>query len=332
MRRSSRRQRALLRPLGGVTTRPLFKSGGSMPQAASATRAADFLDYRQTNTVMSGVRRLASRFPSSGGEPSGRGEMSGNYFDVLGVGSAGRLMTPADDEGDRPNAVAVVSFRLWQQRFAANARAIGSTVKLDGRPYAVIGVAEPMFAGTRVGVPRDVWLPIRSQQEAQPEIAIRLGRLRLFVARMFGQLKPGVTIDQARTGSPPSPRGWRSPTKRTRTPVLGSPGLGAKPTSNGTCGASRATVCRRHHRARDRLRQCRRPVAGARVRPPAEIAAGARRRSCRVIRQLLAESLTLAWGRRASPSDACSHWLGVCCRTGICFSRSISTSDSTGAC
>ena len=68
--------------------------------------------------------------------------VSSNYFDVLGVAAAqGRLISPADDRANGADRVAVVSFRLWQRRFAGDARVIGTTVKLDGRDFVLFGVA-----------------------------------------------------------------------------------------------------------------------------------------------------------------------------------------------
>ena len=74
--------------------------------------------------------------------------VSGNYFEVLGVTAArGRLIASADDESQGADLVAVLSFRLWQRRFGGDAGAIGSTIKLDGHDFAVIGVAERAVRG-----------------------------------------------------------------------------------------------------------------------------------------------------------------------------------------
>ena len=71
--------------------------------------------------------------------------VSGNYFAMFGINAyAGRLLTAADD---RPNAppVVVMSYRLWQQKYASEASVIGSIVNLDDRPFTVVGITPPWF-------------------------------------------------------------------------------------------------------------------------------------------------------------------------------------------
>src|SRR6185503_4244634 len=87
--------------------------------------------------------------------------VSVSYFDVLGVKPAqGRLFAPADEESGDANQVAVLSFRLWQRRFAGDAEIIGKTIKLDGHEFTVVGVASEDFDGTKAGAKRDVWAPL----------------------------------------------------------------------------------------------------------------------------------------------------------------------------
>ena len=68
--------------------------------------------------------------------------MSGNYFDVLGVRPAiGRTFTPADDARGSPVRVVVISYRLWQDRFGADADIAGRSITVNGNAYDLIGVA-----------------------------------------------------------------------------------------------------------------------------------------------------------------------------------------------
>ena len=195
----------LLRPLGGVSDPDrLVQIGRQYPDKAylSDSSYPDYLDYREQNTVLSG---LALAVPtafhvSTGGETERiEGELvAGEYFDVLGVAAAqGRLIHPADDrEGAEP--VAVISTRLWHRRFGASASVIHSTVRLDGHPFTVIGIAAEPFAGIRIGTARDVWVPVSTLRRTNPNLAGRFGERRASWAEMFGRLKPGVTIEEAR--------------------------------------------------------------------------------------------------------------------------------------
>lgn len=70
-----------------------------------------------------GVRRAGHAEPAE----SFPGEfVSGNYFAMFGVGAyAGRTLTARDDRANAP-AVAVMSYRLWQQRYGSDPSVIGS--------------------------------------------------------------------------------------------------------------------------------------------------------------------------------------------------------------
>jgi predicted permease len=88
---------------------------------------------------------------------------SGDMFDVLGVApSVGRLFRSADDvRGGGPDgAVAVISDRLWRQRFDASPAAVGRRLSLNGMPFTVVGVMPPGFFGPDVGTRFDVIVPI----------------------------------------------------------------------------------------------------------------------------------------------------------------------------
>ena len=62
--------------------------------------------------------------------------VSGNYFEVLGVpAAAGRLLTPADDVTEGAHPCAVLSWDLWQRRFAGDASVPGRTIRLNGVPF-----------------------------------------------------------------------------------------------------------------------------------------------------------------------------------------------------
>jgi hypothetical protein len=197
----------LLRPLGGVAEPDRLVLLGRQyvdKSYLSDSSYPDYLDYRDANTVMSGLAFISpTAFHLSARSETERVEgelVSGNYFEVLGVTAArGRLITSADDERNGADKVAVLSFRLWQRRFGGDAGAIGSTIKLDGHDFIVIGVAGEQFQGIKSGAPRDVWVPILTLRQTDPKIATRFDQRRASWLEMFGRLKPGVTFEQAGT-------------------------------------------------------------------------------------------------------------------------------------
>src|SRR5687768_7202954 len=91
--------------------------------------------------------------------------VSGNYFGVLGVGmAAGAPIMPDDDRipgsGGPSGMVAVLGHRFWTSRFGGDAAIVGRTIRVNGQPTVVIGIAPPEFDGTRKGSLTDVFLPM----------------------------------------------------------------------------------------------------------------------------------------------------------------------------
>jgi len=95
--------------------------------------------------------------------------VSGNYFDLLGVGAAeGRLLNASDDANPGGQPVAVMSYAFRERRFGHNAGVVGRTVSLNGRAFTVVGVAAAGFFGTVVGESLDFWMPLALQPQVQP--------------------------------------------------------------------------------------------------------------------------------------------------------------------
>jgi predicted permease len=194
----------LLRPLSGVAEPERLVQVGRQYANKSYLSNSSYPDYQDCshqNTVMSGLAlRLPTAFHLSTGQEAERVEgewVSGNFFDTLGVKPAlGRLITPADEQGD--SQVAAISFRLWQRRFDGDPGVIGKTIKLDGHDFIVAGVAGEGFDGTKVGERRDVWAPLLAMRQIDLKIASRLEERQPSWLEMFGRLKQGVSIEQAR--------------------------------------------------------------------------------------------------------------------------------------
>jgi predicted permease len=86
--------------------------------------------------------------------------VSANYFDALDLQPAvGRFLRP--DEVHRPGseAVAVISYGVWQRRYRGRPDAIGQTVRVNGQRLTVVGVAPRRFQGTVMGLNFEVYVP-----------------------------------------------------------------------------------------------------------------------------------------------------------------------------
>src|SRR4051812_21693355 len=165
----------------------------------SNTRWRTYLELRDRNTTLSGL--AAFQLQSYGLMMDRDVEhvfgqiVSGDYFPVLGIGAAqGRLLGPADDRPDAPPAV-VLSHAFWIRRFGGSPDAVGRSIRLNDRPFTIVGVAAGGFGGVLAPVSGDVWVPLASDVLLRPGVsaAARLDNTSL---HLIGRRKPGV--EQAR--------------------------------------------------------------------------------------------------------------------------------------
>src|SRR5580693_3600678 len=164
----------------------------------------DYLDYRDQNQSFAG---LAARCRTALTLHHGTTErivgelVSGNYFSVLGVNPAlGRLVAAEDVQTDREAPVAVLSYGIWQRVFGSDPEIAGKNILLNGHSFTVIGVAAKQFAGTTVGSPTDVWLPLTMQPAAMPRMSQGVLHSRnAGWIEIFGRLKHEVRLADARS-------------------------------------------------------------------------------------------------------------------------------------
>ena len=118
-----------------------------------------------------------------------------NYFTELATPAAyGRLFTPAQD-GPSSAPTAVISYNLWQHRFAADPAVIGRTIRITGKPVTIIGILPFEFASLG-GQRPDIWMPI-IQQPYYVEGSHSLNDPGDSAVRMWGRLAPGVSAQGA---------------------------------------------------------------------------------------------------------------------------------------
>lgn len=125
--------------------------------------------------------------------------VSGGYFDGMGtVPLAGRLVQPEDDSVSA-GAVAVLSARFSRRRFGSPEAAVGETIRINDKPFSVIGVAPPPFFGAEPGAIPDVYIPLHA------DVILATGNSGQYLddhyywIEVMGRLKPGVSLEQART-------------------------------------------------------------------------------------------------------------------------------------
>jgi predicted permease len=134
-----------------------------------------------------GVRRAGGAEPAQ----SYPGEfVSGNYFTMFGIGAhAGRALTPTDDQPGAP-PTAVMSYRLWQERYGSDSSVIGSAFDLDGKPFTVVGITPPGFFGdTLRNKPPDFFLPLNTE----PLLEGDLNTPSNHWLELIGRIEPGAS-------------------------------------------------------------------------------------------------------------------------------------------
>jgi predicted permease len=119
--------------------------------------------------------------------------VSGNYFSMFGVRAfAGRALTPSDDQ---PNAaaVAVMSYRVWRNRFQSDPKTIGQTLFMNGHPVTIIGIMPPAFFGDALSQnPIGFWMPLSLEPKFRQQTSI-LHRWNQHWLMLIGRLRPGVS-------------------------------------------------------------------------------------------------------------------------------------------
>jgi predicted permease len=112
-----------------------------------------------------------------------------NFFNVFGVSPLlGRTFVSGEEQPGK-NDVVVLSYEVWRQDFGAQSGTVGQTIKLDGRPYSVIGVMPASFR-----FPLSRRNAVYSPLHIRMQMAESRGNHWLPV---IARLKPGVSLQQA---------------------------------------------------------------------------------------------------------------------------------------
>jgi predicted permease len=123
--------------------------------------------------------------------------VTGNYFRVLGVTPVrGRLFLRSEESVAETAPVAVISYRLWRQRFDSDPAIVGAVIRLNNQPATVVGVAPEGFAGTSVLVP-DLWVPLSMHPTLGEGSADIFTTRRAVWLMAFARLRPAVSMPQA---------------------------------------------------------------------------------------------------------------------------------------
>ncbi len=145
----------------------------------------------QSGRNLIGVRQSGGSRPSE----SFRSEfVSGNYFSTFGIPPyAGRLLSMQDDSKGAP-AVAVMSYRTWQEKFGGDRSIVGAGFVMNAQPVMIVGIAPPGFFGDRVeSNPPALWLPLATEPLIEPTASL-MNDPALDWLDLIGRVNPGADL------------------------------------------------------------------------------------------------------------------------------------------
>jgi predicted permease len=161
----------------------------------------DLLDYRAHSDAFSEMAGFSIDFAGLSTGASARrvavGYVTGNYFSMLGVQPAvGRLIVPTEGQHVGADPVIVLGHAFWQREFGGTPDIVGKNVKLNGRRFTVIGVADKSFRGTVSILELDAYVPL-----SMVSIDTRLENLwterDARALQVLAYPRPNVSLEQA---------------------------------------------------------------------------------------------------------------------------------------
>jgi predicted permease len=160
---------------------------------------ADFHDWRQQTH---GFDDMAAWRWWAGAITTDSGEMpeliagaagSWNLFSVLGIEPVlGRTFTPDEDRIDASDAV-ILSWSFFQSRFSGDRTILGQTVRIDSKPYTVVGVLPQSFTYPAPEV--KVWIPYAPTFEPE-QLAAHDRHQSYVIARLKKGMPPASAIQE----------------------------------------------------------------------------------------------------------------------------------------
>jgi putative ABC transport system permease protein len=154
----------------------------------------DFFDWRQQSRLFEGLAAYRTRSVTllTGSEPERlpAAQITASLITMLGVNPLYGRDFMAEEDQPNSGRVAIISYGLWQRRFAGDAKVVGQPVTLNANPYTIVGVMPPGFKFPQPDI--DIWTPmILDDDERQSHTSHSI--------YVLGRLQPGVTVTEAQS-------------------------------------------------------------------------------------------------------------------------------------
>src|SRR5438046_7015275 len=189
----------LLRPLPYPNAgRIMVLNESSGPGQDFSVALPDYFDWQKESKTFEHLActhkesRNLSGIPGREPERVSCASVTRNFFNIIGLSpQIGRVFSEDEDKVGAP-PVAIISDRIWQRVFSRSPKAIGQSIVLHDQNFTVIGVMPPQLTSPQ---DNDVWVSLMRRSDS-PGWIDRSHHPMMFV---WGQLKLGVTVDQARS-------------------------------------------------------------------------------------------------------------------------------------
>ena len=160
----------------------------------------EYLDLRDRNHSLTGitVENFGIAALDAGSEPVRAWllEVSGNYFDVIGVQPfLGRFFHTSDEHGPNSAPYVVLTYAYWHTHFHNDQGVVGRIVRLNKHPFTILGVAPPGFNGSLIIFNPDFWVPIVNEEQIEGQ-ALLTDRSSHWISGADVRVKPGVSPAQ----------------------------------------------------------------------------------------------------------------------------------------
>jgi predicted permease len=172
---------------------------------AITTSFLDYRDYRDNLKSYEGISLLQDTALAVGDDRSTErvwGELvSGNFFDMMRVQpEIGRFFSRSEsDDAQNRYPLVVISHSYWKTRYHLDPSVIGATLRVNRTPLTIIGVAPPDFYGSQSGLQFEMWAPVTMYGQLTHTGTWMLNDRNTRNYMMFARLKPGVSIEHARS-------------------------------------------------------------------------------------------------------------------------------------
>jgi hypothetical protein len=155
----------LLRPLPVADPGRVYSMNFNRYLAHSFPNYRDIRDRNSVFASLFATRMVAASLDHGGSAQRVWGYLvTGNYWDALGISpTIGRFFSPAEDRQPGGAPYAVLSYACWRHRFGGDPQIAGTTVRINGLAYTVLGVAPRGFQGTELLYWPEIWIPMSMQ-------------------------------------------------------------------------------------------------------------------------------------------------------------------------